>query len=69
MHMLIEGLQGVEAIADYFVIVGYGDTEKQATASHDDHLSAFIQQCIEKGVKLNARRCRLEDGKCHSLVI
>ena len=24
MHMLIEGLQGVEAIADYFVIVGYG---------------------------------------------
>ena len=38
MHELIEGLKGIEVIADDFVIVGYGDTQEAATASHDQRL-------------------------------
>ncbi len=32
MHEVIEGLQGVEVVADDFVTVGFGDTEEEATA-------------------------------------
>ena len=35
MHKVIEGLEGVEVVADDFVTVGFGDTEEEATASHD----------------------------------
>ena len=35
MHELIEGLQGVEVIADDFVVIGFGDTAKEAAANHD----------------------------------
>ena len=30
MHELIEGLRGVEVIADDFVVIGFGDTVQEA---------------------------------------
>ena len=47
MHELIEGLQGIEVIADDFVAVGCGDTQEEAVHSHDQHLEAFLQRCEE----------------------
>ena len=38
MHEVIEGLQGVEVVADDFVAVGFGDTIKEATRDHDNNL-------------------------------
>ena len=35
MHELIEGLQGVEVIADDFMTVGYGKTHEEAVSDHD----------------------------------
>ena len=35
MNQLIEGLQGVEVIADDFLICGIGDTTKEASVNHD----------------------------------
>ena len=35
MHQLIEGLSGVEVVADDLVIVGFGDNEVDAYRSHD----------------------------------
>ena len=43
MHQLIEGLSGVEVVADDFVIVGFGDNEVDAHCSHDANLLAVIQ--------------------------
>ena len=43
MHELIEGLQGIEVIADDFVVVGCGDTQEEAVHSHDQHLEAFVK--------------------------
>ena len=35
MHELVEGLKGVEVVADDFVFIGFGDTEKEAGTDHD----------------------------------
>ena len=59
MHELIEGLQGVEVIADDFVTVGFGDTLEKAIPDHDRNLEAFLQRCGERGLKLNPEKIQL----------
>lgn len=57
---LIEGLNGVEIIADGFVVVGYGDSLKAASEDHDKSLSAFLQRCEERGIHLNSDKLQLK---------
>ncbi len=45
MHEVIEGLEG---IADDFIVVGFGSTEEQAAADHDENLKAFLKRCKER---------------------
>ena len=59
MHQLIEGLQGVEVIADDFVVVGRGIKMEDASRDHDINLIALLDRCAERGVKLNAEKVRL----------
>ena len=59
MHELIEGLQGIEVVADDFVVVGYGNTVDEANVDHDKRLHSFLQQCEERGVKLNVDKFKL----------
>ena len=59
MHEVIEGLQGIEVVADDFVAVGVGETLEQATRNHDDHLEAFLQRCGERNLKLNETKFKL----------
>ena len=59
MHELIEGLQGVEVVADDFVVVGFGNTVEEATKSHDQNLEMFLQRCADRGVRLNADKLKL----------
>ena len=47
MHEIIEGLTGVEVIADDFVVVGRGDTAQTAAKDHDKNLNALLQRCTE----------------------
>ena len=54
MHELIEGLQGVEVVADDFVAVGYGDSLEEATPDHDRNLEEFMKRCEERNIRLNA---------------
>ena len=42
MHEVIEGLPGIEVVADDLA-VGSGETHEQATRDHDEHLKAFLQ--------------------------
>ena len=44
MHEVVEGLVGVEVVADDFLVVGYGDTIEQATKNHDENLVAFLRR-------------------------
>ena len=59
MHELIEGLNGVEVIADDFVVVEYGNSLRAASKDHDKNLSAFLQRCEERGIRLNSDKLRL----------
>ena len=59
MHEVIEGLEGVEVVADDFVTVGFGDTEEEAIANHDQNLKAFLQRCEERNLKLNYAKLKL----------
>ena len=59
MHELIEGLAGIEVIADDFIVVGYGDTIKEANCNHDNTLMAFLERCRERNVKLNVEKLTL----------
>ena len=42
MHELIEGLRGVEVIADDSVVVGYGESWQSAIKDHDRNLLSFL---------------------------
>lgn len=53
MHQLIDGLRGVEVIANDFVVFGFGDTEESAVQDHDQNLQSFLQRCAVRGIKLN----------------
>ena len=58
MHELIEGLHGVEVIADDFVVVAH----LEAIDDHDNKLMTFLQRCEAQGVvlktdKFSSRRC------------
>ena len=59
MHEVIEGLQGVEVVADDLVVVGFGDTMEVASRDHDQNLDAVLQRCKERDLKLNDKKVRL----------
>ena len=42
MHELIEGLSGIEVVADNFVIAGFGDTLEEAFGDHNKNVVAFL---------------------------
>ena len=42
MNEAIEGLCGVEVIADDFLVCGFGDTVLEAIKDHDQNLTAFL---------------------------
>ncbi|PFX15885.1 Retrovirus-related Pol polyprotein from transposon 17.6 [Stylophora pistillata] len=59
MHELIEGMTGIEVVADDFITVGYGDTFEEAAQDHDKSLPLFLQRCKERNVRLNLEKLRL----------
>ena len=59
MHELIEGLRGVEVIADDSVVVGYGELWQSAIKDHDRNFLSFLQRCDERGAHLNSSKLQL----------
>ena len=59
MREHIEELTGVEVIADDFVIVGLRNTPAEWQADHDRNVSAFLDRCRERNLKLNKKKARL----------
>ena len=59
MHEVIEGLPGIEVVADDFVAVGFGETLEEATRNHDHHLELFLRRCTERDLKLNNAKVKL----------
>ena len=53
MHEFVEGLQGVEVIADDFIIAGFGDTKEDAYKNLEQNERSFFTRCREWNLKLN----------------
>ena len=59
MHHLIEGLHGLEVVADDFVVVALGGTVAEAVIDHDQNLDMFLKRGADRGLKLNAENVSL----------
>ena len=45
MHEMMEGLTGIEVVADDYITVGCGETYDEAVQDHDRNLLAFLERC------------------------
>ena len=59
MREHIEGLKGVEVIAEDFVIVAFSNTPAEWQTDHDRIVRAFLDRCRERNLKLNKKKARL----------
>ena len=48
-----------EVVADVFVVVVYGETQKQVMRDHDKNLLALLQLCRDQRLKLNIEKLKL----------
>ena len=53
IHEFIEGLQGIEVIADDFIIAGFDDIKEEAHKSLEQNERSFFTRCKEWNLKLN----------------
>ena len=63
MHEFIEGLDGIEVVANVFIAVGHGDTFEDATRDHNKHPLAFIKRCEERNIRLNDEKLKLRQSE------
>ena len=59
MHQLIEDLDGIEVIADDFLVYGKGNSNEETVADHDQNLQAFLQRCEDRNVVLSVDKIQL----------
>ena len=59
-NQLIENLDGVEVVADDFMVYSRGNTQEEAVVDHDDNLHAFLTRCAECNVVINADKLKLQ---------
>ena len=58
-HERIEGLAGVEVVADDFAVIGCGSTMEAGIMDHEQNLLRFIERCEERHVRLNTDKFQL----------
>ncbi|KAL5517497.1 hypothetical protein EMCRGX_G003052 [Ephydatia muelleri] len=59
LQAALQGLDGVEVVADDVLVYGSGTTEKEATISHDERLVKLLQRAREVRLKFNKDKLRL----------
>lgn len=59
LQEVIEGLKGVECIADDLLVYGVGDTLEEALSNHNKCLEALMCRLEQKNVKLNKSKLKL----------
>ena len=58
IHEFVEDLNGVEVIADDFLIAGFGDTEDEVIRSLETNERAFFEKCRRWNLKLNRKKVK-----------
>ena len=58
MHEFVEDLDGVEVIADDFLIAGFGATDQEVTQCIEANERAFLDKCRSWNLKLNRSKVK-----------
>ena len=56
---VLEGLEGMQVIADDILVCDFGDTVEQPNKNHDEHLRCLLQRCCDVNLKLNRKMAKL----------
>ena len=65
MHEFVQYLNGIEVVADDFLIAGFGDTEEEeGLRSLETNERAFFEKCRWWNLKLNRKKVK----RCQSSV-
>ena len=56
MHTALQGLHGVEVIADDILVYGCGETEEESQKDYDANLQQPLQRARDKNLKLNRKK-------------
>ena len=67
MDIALEGLEGQKAVADDIIVFSSGDTDEQALIDHDKKLIVVLNQCRERGIKLNAEKMQFRRSEVNYL--
>ena len=59
LHMVLDGLDGIEVIADDILVYGVGESPEEARGDHDRNLIALLDRLRQKGVKINRDKMKL----------
>ena len=54
-----KGLDGVEILRDDILVAGYGDTQEEAEANHDQNLRKLLDRARKVNLKLNSKKMYL----------
>ncbi|KAJ8346711.1 hypothetical protein SKAU_G00281120 [Synaphobranchus kaupii] len=70
-HELLEGLEGVEPIADDILVVGCGDSEDEACKDHDAKLVALLDRCRQVKLRLSVKKLqfRVSELRFHGHIL
>ena len=61
LHEKLAGLEGIEILRDDIsIVVGYGDTQEEADANHDETLRKLLDRAKEVTLKLNSKKMVLK---------
>ena len=63
LNAAIQGIRSVYTVADDILIIGKGSTEAIAREDYDKNLTALLDRCQEKGIKLNGEKCQIATRK------
>jgi len=55
----LEGLDGIESIADDILVIGHGETMEEAYINHDRNLENLFQRYRERKLKLNKKKAKI----------
>ena len=58
-HEILDGLAGIEVIADDILVCGCGETEEEALLDHDKNLKALLQRAREVKLTFNKEKLQL----------
>jgi len=60
LHEQLSGLDGVEILRDDILVAGYGDTQEEAEANHDQNLRKLLDRARKVNLKLNSKKMNLK---------